>query len=190
MRAVICEDEAITMMQLRQALNINGFEVVGETMSGEEAYKAVCDLMPDVILMDINIHGMSGVEATRQIMRDCPTAVIMLTAYSDDQTVNEAMDAGACCYLVKPIVAEQLVPALKTAFARFKDMNDAIAENAELKHNLTARKLIEKAKGILMSRLSITDTQALTKMQTIAEEKGKPVEQVASDIINANSVLS
>src|SRR5260221_13172396 len=119
-RALICEDEGITVMQLRKALQRAGFEVAGEAAEGERGVELACELEPDFVLMDIDILGMDGLTATSKIMEHRPLPIIILTAYGDDKTVEQALNTGACHFLVKPIVGEQLIPAIKTAIARFE----------------------------------------------------------------------
>jgi two-component system, response regulator PdtaR len=117
LRAVICEDEWLTVRQLRNTLVNAGYEVVGEAKSGESGCELTRKLEPDFVLMDVNLQGMNGIDSTREIMRDQPTAVIMLTAYDDEETVRNALDAGAVCYVVKPIIGAELIQAIKTAMS-------------------------------------------------------------------------
>src|SRR5438067_6232603 len=119
-RALICEDVGVTVLQIRKALLKAGYQVVGEAVEGRKAVEMAKELRPDLILMDINMPGpMDGITATKEILSDFAVPIIMLTAYSDDDYVDMALDAGACAYLVKPITSEQLLPAIKTAMARF-----------------------------------------------------------------------
>src|SRR5262249_23258044 len=114
LRVLICEDEGVTVMALRKALVRAGYEVVGEAVDGRSAIDMALSLKPDLILMDITMLGSTdGIVATREILQVMPIPIIMLTAYSDEDYVDAALDAGACAYLVKPITSEQLLPALK-----------------------------------------------------------------------------
>src|SRR5262249_55943767 len=118
-RVLICEDEGLIVLQLRHALSNAGFTIVGEAIDGETACRMAKELAPDVVLMDITLSGMNGIETTRRIANDRPLAIIMLTAHDEDSTIREALAAGACGYLVKPIISQQLVPAVRAAIERY-----------------------------------------------------------------------
>ena len=190
LRALICEDEGLTVMQLRQVLTGAGFEIVGEAMDGATGVELARNLGPDFILMDVNLQGMNGIEATRLIMQERPSAVIMLTAYGDDKTVDQALDAGASYYLVKPIVGQQLIPAIRTAVARYEAMESVRRENETLKDQLETRKLVERAKGVLMDRLRLSEVEAFRRMQHISRNKCQTMKQTATEIIGAAKILS
>ena len=123
-------------------------------------------------------------------MQDKPAAVIMLTAYGDDKTVEQALDADACYYLVKPVVGQQLIPAIKTALARFEAMESVRKENESLKDQLETRKMVERAKGILMDRMKLPEAEAFRRMQKTSRDRCQTMKQTAMDIINAANVLS
>jgi AmiR/NasT family two-component response regulator len=190
LRALICEDECLTVMQLRQALMLAGYEVVGEAMDGESGCDLARSLEPDFVLMDVNLQGMNGIESTRRIMDERPSPIIMLTAYGDEKTVEAALDAGACYYLVKPVVGEQLIPAIKTAIARFDAMEGIRKENDSLKDQLETRKLVERAKGIIMERMRLGEAEAFRRMQKTSRDKCQTLKRTAQDIISADTVLS
>ncbi|HZO91609.1 MAG TPA: response regulator [Chthonomonadaceae bacterium] len=190
LRALICEDEGIAVMALRKALVRAGYQVVGEAVEGQQAIEMANDLKPDLILMDINMPGsINGIAATREILQNQSVPIIMLTAYSDDSYVDAALDAGACGYLVKPITSEQLLPALRTAIARFHTLQTAIQEATDLKEALEVRKLVERAKGILMDRQHLSESEAFHKIQKISRDKCQPMKQTALDIIKASEIL-
>lgn len=190
LRALICEDAGVTVMQLRKALQRAGYEVVGEAVEGQKAIEMAKDLQPDLVLMDINMPGpVDGIAATREILQHQAVPIIMLTAYSDDSYVDAALDAGACGYLVKPITSEQLLPALRIAITRFHTLQTAIQEATDLKEALEVRKLVERAKGILMERQQLAESDAFHKIQKISRDKCQPMRQTALDIIKASEIL-
>jgi response regulator NasT len=190
LRALICEDEGVTVMQWKKALSRAGYDVVGEAMEGNQGVELARELEPDLILMDLNMPGLGGVEATRKIMQERPVPIIVLTAYSDDAAVNDALDAGACSYLVKPIVGEQLIPAIKAAVARFEKLDQVQRENESLKDALETRKLVERAKGIVMERKKLTEAEAFRHMQKMSRDKCQTMKQTAMEIINADAIFS
>ena len=176
-------------MQLRQVLEHAGFEVAGEAVDGENGCLLARQLTPDFILMYIKLTGMNGIEATRRIMEERPTPIIMLTAYGDDKLIAAAVEAGACYYLVKPIDSHQLVPAIKTALARFETEQTVKRENVNLKEALAARKLIERAKGIVMQRKSMTEDEAYRHMQKTSRDRCQPMKQTAVEVIEADKLI-
>ncbi len=190
LRALICEDEGVTVMQLRKALLRAGYEVVGEAVEGEQGVQMAREMEPDFVIMDLNMPGLDGIQATKRIMDERPTPVIILTAYSDDKSVDDALEAGACAYLVKPVASEQLIPAVKTAIARFEAMEDVKGENENLKEALETRKLVERAKGIVMVRKKMTEAEAFRHMQKISRDKCQTMKVTAQEIINADSIFS
>ncbi len=189
-RALICEDEGVTVMQIRKALMRAGYDVVGEAVEGRKAIDMAQALKPDLILMDINMPGpIDGIAATREILKHTPIPIIMLTAYSDDAYVDNALDAGACAYLVKPITSEQLLPAIKLAMYRFEALQDAIREATDMKDALETRKIIEKAKGILMQRRQISEADAFRQLQKMSRDRCQTMKITAQEIIKASELL-
>ncbi len=189
LRAVICEDEGMTILLLRQALTKAGYDVVGETDNGLKAVELVSQLKPDFIMMDINLPGLSGIEAVRRILAVRAIPVIMLSAYSDSQNVEEAIEAGACAYLVKPIVGDQLGPAIRTALARFETFASISKENEDLKESLETRKIVERAKGILMDRSKMLEAEAFKRLQKISRDRCQTLKQTAKEIISADTLF-
>ncbi|MDX1933357.1 MAG: response regulator [Capsulimonadales bacterium] len=190
LKALICEDEGMTVILLQRALQAAGYEVVGKAVEGAQAVELARSTQPDFILMDINMPGMNGIESTRLITAERSVPIIMLTAYSEDKRVDEAIDAGACAYLVKPITSTQLIPSLRTALARFEALNDIRKENQDLKDQLETRKLVERAKGILQQRTGLTEADAFKRIQKVSRDKCQPMRQTAHEIIEADSLFS
>jgi two-component system, response regulator PdtaR len=189
-RVVIAEDEGMTIMLLRRALTAAGYTVVRAVPDGQQAVEAARELRPDFLVMDINMPRMSGIEAARQITAERPVPIIMLTAYSDQSLVEEAIAAGACAYLVKPVVVEQVAPAVRTALARFEILETTRSENADLRDALETRKLVERAKGILGQRLQLSEADAFRRLQKTARDKSQPLKQVALEIIRADELFT
>jgi two-component system, response regulator PdtaR len=189
LRALICEDEGLTVILLRRALVSAGFKVVGEAAEGATGIELARTLEPDFILMDINMPGVNGIEATRRIMQERPLPIVILTAYSDDRLVEEAIEAGACAYVVKPVVSEQLIPAVRTALTRFEAMEVVLKENTDLKDALETRKLVERAKGILMERSRLSEADAFRKLQKMSRDRCQTMKQSALEVIHADSIL-
>ena len=190
LRALICEDEGVTVMQLRRALLRAGYEVVGEAADGEEAIRLAGDLDPDVIIMDLNMPRVSGIEATRRIVEKRPVPIVVLTAYSDERSVDAAMEAGACAYLVKPVSGDQLIPAVRAALARFEALQAIRQENENLKDALETRKLVERAKGILMTRKNLAEAEAFRLLQKMSRDKCQTMKRTATEIIEADRLFS
>ena len=190
LRALVVEDEGITILLLRRALTAAGYDVVGAVSDGEQAVLAARELKPDFLVMDINIPLLSGIEAARLIIAERAVPIIMLTAYSDEAVVRDAIGAGACAYLVKPVVIEQIAPAVRTALARFDVLEEALRENTGLRDSLETRKLVERAKGILGQRLQLSESEAFRKLQKTARDKSVPLKQVSLEIIRADELLS
>jgi response regulator NasT len=177
-------------MQLRRALLRAGYEVVGEAADGEEAIRLAGDLDPDVIIMDLNMPRVSGIEATRRIVEKRPVPIVVLTAYSDERSVDAAMEAGACAYLVKPVSGDQLIPAVRAALARFEALEAIRQENENLKDALETRKLVERAKGILMTRKNLAEAEAFRLLQKMSRDKCQTMKRTATEIIEADRLFS
>ena len=189
LRAIICEDEGVTVMQIKKGLQRAGYEVVGEAVEGGRGVELARELEPDFILMDLTMPGMDGITATHKIMEERPVPIIMLTAYSDNESVERALEAGACAYLVKPIDSTQLIPAVITAIARFEMMENVRRENATVKDALETRKLVERAKGIVMDRRTLSEADAFRHMQKMSRDKCQTMKATAQQIIEAASIL-
>lgn len=189
-RALICEDVGVTVMQIRKALQKAGYKVVGEAVEGKQAIELAKELQPDLILMDINMPGaINGIEATREILQLMTVPIIMLTAYSDDTSVDAALDAGACGYLVKPITSEQLLPNIRTCIARFHALQEALQETSDLRETLETRKVVEKAKGLLMEKRKLSEADAFRAMQKMSRDRCQNMKTTAQEIIKASEIF-
>ncbi|MCW3054573.1 MAG: response regulator [Chthonomonadales bacterium] len=182
--ALICEDDGLQVVAIRTALIKAGYQVIGEATEGRQAVEMAKDLKPDLVLMDIKMPGLiSGIAAVREILQALPMPIIMLTAYSDDELIDAAIDAGACAYLVKPVTSEQLLPAIKTAMARFHDLQEAIHASTEMNEALETRKLVERANGIYREQKQLSEADAFRALQKISRDKSQTMKQTAVEII-------
>ena len=153
-RVVIAEDEAIIRLDLKETLEEEGYDVVGETGRGDKAVELVRELRPDIAILDIKMPGMDGIEAARHITKDRICGVLVLTAFSQREVIEEARDAGALAYLVKPFQKTDLIPAIEVAIGRFREMQALNGEVDALEEQLETRKSIDRAKGLLIDQFS------------------------------------
>lgn len=188
-RILIAEDNDLVSLTLEEQLKDLGYDVVAIARSGSEAVHLAQRLSPDLILMDIRMPEMDGTEAAEQIRDTNPIPVIMLTAYADKETISRAEAAGALAYLVKPINENDLKPAINIALARFKEMQTLRSEVAELQESLEARKLIERAKGILMQRKGLSERDAYERLRQMARDRRRKMKDVAESLIEAEEIL-
>jgi len=149
-RVVIAEDEAIIRLDLKESLEEEGYEVVGEAGRGDQAIALVRELRPDLVILDIKMPGVDGLTAARTIAAERICAVLMLTAFSQREIIEEARDAGALAYLVKPFQKNDLIPAIEVAIGRFRELQTLDGEVDALGEQLESRKLVDRAKGVLM----------------------------------------
>jgi response regulator NasT len=182
-RIVIADDESLIRMGLRSMLEERGYRVVGEASDGRRAVELVRKLRPDLVILDIKMPELDGLEAARQIQGIWPTPVVMLTAYSERELVRRAQAAGVLGYLVKPIKEEDLVPTIEVALARFRDLQERAGRIAELEQTLEDRKLVERAKGVLMRREGLTEEEAYRRIQHEARRTRRPMRVVAEEIL-------
>ena len=178
-RVVIAEDEAIIRLDLKEILEEEGYEVVGETGRGDEAIELVRELEPDLAILDIKMPGMDGLTAARTIAGERLAAVLILTAFSQHDLVEQARDAGALAYLVKPFQKSDLIPAIEMALGRFEQIVALEHENADLAERLEARKIIDRAKGRLMDEHGMTEPDAWRFLQTEAMDRRRKMHEVA-----------
>ena len=165
-RVVLAEDEALIRLDLRESLTEAGYEVVGEASDGAEAVSLVRSTGADVAILDIMMPGVDGLVAAREIMTDRLAAVVILTAYSQRDLVEQARDAGAMAYLIKPFQPEELVPAIELAVARFRELEVLAKESESLSAQLETRKIIDRAKGKLMDGHGMSEHDSFRFLQT------------------------
>lgn len=185
LRVLIAEDEWLVSFTLRAQLEQRRCKVIGVAASGEEAVQLCRTGHPDVVLMDIRMPGMGGLEATRQIMRERPTCVVMLTAFGDPVHIAQAEEAGAMAYLVKPVSADHIPPALEVAKRRFDEFQEILTEIPDLDRALQARRLVEKAKAILQKEAGDLESEGLKLLRKSAEEQSLTLAAAAEEVIAA-----
>jgi response regulator NasT len=176
---VIAEDEAIIRLDLKELLEEEGYEVVGETGRGDEAVELVRGLGPDLAILDIKMPGLDGLSAARHIAGERLAAVLILTAFSQRDLVEQARDAGAMSYIVKPFQKSDLIPAIEVALGRHAELTSLESEVGDLAERLEARKIIDRAKGILMDRYGRNEQEAWRFLQTEAMNRRTKVHEVA-----------
>ena len=187
-RVVIAEDEAIIRLDLKEILEEEGYEVVGETGRGDHAIELVRELAPDLAILDIKMPGMDGLTAARTIAGERLAAVLILTAFSQHDLVEQARDAGALAYLVKPFQTSDLLPAIVTALGRFEQIVALERENADLAERLEARKIIDRAKGRLMDEHGLTEADSWRFLQKNAMNSRRKIHEVANDVVGGTLV--
>jgi len=183
-RVVIAEDEAIIRMDLRETLEEEGYEVVGETGRGDEVVDLVRNLQPDLAVLDVKMPGADGLSAAATITEEKLCAVLMLTAFSQREIIEQARDAGALAFLVKPFQRSDLVPAIEVAIGRFRELRDLTGEIDALGEQLAARKIVERAKGILIDECALSEADAFSFIQRTAMTERVRMRDVADRIID------
>ena len=182
-RVVIAEDEAIIRLDLKETLQEEGYEVVGETGRGDEAVELVRQLTPDLAILDIKMPGMDGLSAAREISADRKSAVLILPAFSQRDLIERARDAGALAYLVKPFQKSELIPAVEVALGRFREMQALADQNTTLEEQLETRKVVDRAKGILMDDHGMSEGDAFSWIQKRAMQDRATMRAVAEQVI-------
>ncbi|HUP84120.1 MAG TPA: response regulator [Acidimicrobiales bacterium] len=182
-RVVIAEDEAIVRLDLKEILEEEGYDVVGETGRGDEAVKLVQELAPDLAILDIKMPGQDGLTAAREITSQQSAAVLILTAFSQRNLIEEARDAGVLAYLIKPFQRSELIPAIEVALGRFNEMRALRAEVDNLEEQLETRRALDRAKGILMDECGMKEADAFSFIQKTAMEKRVRMKAIAEQVI-------
>jgi response regulator NasT len=186
LRVVIAEDEAIIRMDLRETLEEEGYEVIGETGRGDQAVELVRGLQPDLAILDIKMPGMDGLEAARIINGEKICGVLMLTAFSQREVVEQARDAGALAFLVKPFQKSDLIPAIEVAMGRFKELRSLTGEIDALGEQLESRKVVDRAKGVLIDEAAMSESDAFAFIQRTAMSERTRMRDVADRILDGS----
>ncbi|MDV6269377.1 ANTAR domain-containing response regulator [Rhodococcus globerulus] len=182
-RVVVAEDEALIRMDLVEMLREEGYDVVGEAGDGQVAVELAEELKPDLVIMDVKMPRRDGIDAASEIAAKRIAPVVILTAFSQRELVERARDAGAMAYLVKPFSISDLVPAVELAVSRFREVTALEREVADLSDRLEARKLIERAKSVLMVRQALTEPEAFKWIQRAAMDRRSTMKAVALVVI-------
>ncbi|WP_052667662.1 ANTAR domain-containing response regulator [Nitriliruptor alkaliphilus] len=182
-RVLIAEDEALIRLDLKEMLQEEGFEVVAEVADGASAVRLTRELTPDLVILDVKMPVMDGIQAAEEIAKDRLSAILILTAFSQRDLVEKARRAGAMAYLVKPFQKHDLLPAVEIAAGRFRELSGLEREVDDLQGRLEARKLVERAKGLLQEKQDMSEADAFRFVQRQAMERRQTMKQVAERII-------
>jgi response regulator NasT len=183
MRILVAEDETIIRLDLKDLLERAGFEVCAEARDGEEAVELARSARPDLALMDVKMPRLDGIEAAKRILEERPIPIVMLTAYGQQELVARAAEAGVFGYLVKPFREQDLLPAIHTAQARHAELQTLREEAESLQEALAARKVIERAKGLLMEKERLTEDEAFSRLRRAAQASQRPLKVIAEAVV-------
>jgi len=182
-RVVVAEDEALIRLDLVEMLREEGYDVVGEAGDGQAAVDLAVELKPDLVIMDVKMPRRDGIDAASEIAAKRIAPVVILTAFSQRELVERARDAGAMAYLVKPFSTADLVPAVELAASRFKEVTALEREISDLSERLETRKIVERAKGVLMEKQSLTEPEAFKWIQRAAMDRRSTMKAVAQVVL-------
>ena len=183
MRILVAEDETIIRLDLVEMLARAGLDVVAEARDGAEAVELARSERPDLAVLDVKMPRLDGIEAARRILDERPIPIVMLTAYGQDELVSRAVEAGVFGYLVKPFRETDLLPAIRTARARHEELAEIRAQAESLSEALAARKVIERAKGLLMEREGLSEQDAFARLRKASQVSGRPLQVVAEAVV-------
>ncbi|MBQ9681012.1 MAG: response regulator [Aeriscardovia sp.] len=183
-KVVVAEDEALIRLDVVEALEDAGYRVVGQAANGDEAVELARSERPGVVIMDVKMPGSDGIAAAKTITEEGIAPVVMLTAFSQQSLVKEASDAGAMAYVVKPFVPEKLFPAIEVAMARFDQMTELKKQITDLKKRFAARKKVDRAKGLLMENMGLSEAEAFRWIQKTSMDRRLTMEEVADAVID------
>jgi response regulator NasT len=186
-RILVAEDEALIRMDLVEMLQEAGYEVVAQATNGEEAIALATEHQPDLAILDVKMPVLDGISAAEKIISIAP--VLMLTAFSQKELVDRARDAGVMAYVVKPFTIGDLVPAIEIAMSRHTQMRSLAEEVADLHERLETRKIIDRAKGILMKALNLSEPEAFSWIQRAAMDRRLTMKEVANAVISPEAAL-
>ena len=183
-RVLGAEDEGLIRLDIVETLSGAGFEIVGEASNGEEAVKLALELEPDLCVMDVKMPKMDGITAAEKILAELSCAVVMLTAFSQTELVERARDAGAMAYVVKPFTPADLIPAVEIALSRHQEIESLEEEVADLADRFETRKRVDRAKGLLMKNMGMSEPAAFRWIQKTSMDRRLSMREVADAVIN------
>ncbi len=183
LRVVVAEDEAIIRLDLAEMLGEVGYEVVGQASNGEQAVELTREHRPDLVIMDVKMPVLDGISAAEEIGKERIAPVIMLTAFSQKELVERARDAGVMAYIVKPFTRDDLGPAIDIARSRWTELAALEREVADLGERLETRKAVDRAKGVLMQQLKISEAEAFRWIQKTAMDRRLGMKEVAEAVL-------
>ena len=183
MRILIAEDETLIRLDLRQLLEAAGFEICAEARDGLEAVELAREAQPDLAILYVKMPRLDGIEAARRIAAERPIPIVIVSAFAEQRLVERAAEAGVYGYLAKPFRSEDLLPAMATARARFDELSAAREEVVTLEEALAARKSIERAKGILMSKEGLSEAVAFARLRRASPMSGRPMKVIADAVV-------
>jgi response regulator NasT len=186
-RVVVAEDEALIRLDVIETLREAGYEVVAEAADGEQAVTLVQEHRPDLVVMDVKMPVLDGISAAERIVAERIAPVVLLTAFSQQELVERARDAGAMAYVVKPFTAADLLPALEIAISRHAEITALESEVADLADRFATRKLVDRAKGLLQSKFQMTEPEAFRWIQKTSMDKRLTMSEVANAVISSTS---
>jgi response regulator NasT len=186
-RILVAEDEALIRLDLVEMLGDAGYEVVAEASNGVQAIEMAREFLPDLAILDVKMPELDGISAAEQIIEIAP--VLMLTAFSQKELVERARDAGVMAYVVKPFSIDDLIPAIEIAMSRHLQMRSLREEVVDLQERLESRKVIDRAKGILMSALGVSEPEAFSWIQRAAMDRRISMKAVAEAVISPDAAL-
>ncbi|WP_341470376.1 ANTAR domain-containing response regulator [Candidatus Chlorohelix allophototropha] len=187
-RVVIADDESIIRMDLKEMLSVLGYQVVGEAGDGKQAVSLAREFKPDLVIMDIKMPEMDGITAAKILTEERIAPVLLLTAYSQQELVAGAREAGVIGYIVKPFRQDELQPAIEVALSRFREFCDLEKEIGDLRETLEARKVIERAKGVLMDQYGLKEADAFRRIQKLSMDTRKSMKEIAEAILLAREL--
>ena len=189
-RILVAEDEAIIRLDLVETLREEGYDVVAEVGRGDEALRLIEEMSPDLAILDVRMPGLDGIEVAREVVSQGSTAVLILTAFGQRDLVERAAEAGAMAYLVKPWQRSDLVPAIEMAIARHKEKRELSVEREKLAQQLNDRKVIDRAKGMLMDSHGLAEQQAFRYLQSSAMSGRSTMRAIADAVIDGSHQYS
>ncbi len=189
LRILIADDESLRLMSLHAQLEKLGHRIVGEASDGSTAVQLAREFKPDLAILDIKMPEKDGIDAAQEMMKERPLPIILLTAYSEKDLAQRAAEAHVSAYLMKPISEDDLLPAIALAMSRFAEFQELKQEANDLREALETRKLVERAKGILMRRLNLSEEEAFNRLQRRSMNENKKMGEIAQAIIMADEML-